>query len=403
MRFIHILRQYMKGIRILAFVLSLLMLWAIICGIAAYGKVQSIRNDLNIVASAVPENAYLLSYFFNMGLQTGQSYTKKAIDALEANPAVDEVLSVSVANPVSYEGNAISIVLYEPELINFFPGLKKSGIDFEDCPDGCILGSKLFNSLDAGDTVNLSFSGSEALFTVAGHIQNPYRHLTLSISSSSPLAGDLFVEGDTIIMQSTPAVLAQLETLAKRIEYDSNLIVIFKDNTTDEEQIAILSGIASAYRYFPFKEVIANTEQKVNETLRRELPQPAFLAIMAFISFLSILILVIKKKGKNIAVFYLCGYSKSKCAMLMFAVSQVFLFFPILLSTLFVMIWPRINWRFMRGSLFALRSFLETITINTSCMWVVLWYYLIATLCAVAITVATMSKHTPTTYLREEL
>lgn len=403
MRLIHILHHYMKGIRLLGFVLSLLMLWAIICGIAAYGKVQSIENDLNIVASADLENAYLLSYFFNMGLQTGQSYTKTVVDALEADPAVDKVLSVSVANPVSYKGHGISIVLYEPELLDFFPELKKSGIDFKDCPDGCILGSKIFNSLDTDDMINLSFSGNEYHFPVAGHVQNPYRRFSLSVSSSSPLAGDLFTEGDTIIMQATPTVLTQLETLAKRIELDSNLIVVFKNDTTSEKQEAVLSSIASGYRCFHFKQIIANTERKVSETLKREMPQPAFLAIMSFVSFLSILFLIIKKKSKTVAVLYLCGYGQRKCSVLSFMASQVFLFFPILLSMLFVMTWSHINWRFMRGTLFALRSFLESVIINTSCMNVVLWYYLIMTISAVAVTVFGMLKHTPVTYLRRKL
>lgn len=402
MRFIHILCHYMKGIRLLAFVLFLLMLWGIICGVSAFGKVQNIRNDLDIIASADAENAYLLSYFFHTEQQSEKNRIETTVNTLKANPAVDQVLSIRVANPVSYAGTRISIVLYEPALLNFFPALKNYGIDFEHCQNGCILGSQIFGSLDEGDEICLSFSNKEISFPVAGRIQNPYRRLTLSVSSSAPLCEDLFREGDTIIMQSTPAVLATLEPLVKRIELDSNLIVVFKDNTTPEEQKAVLSADASAYQHAHFLDIISRTKQQVSQTLKKELPQPIALAVMAFASYFSILILVFRKKSKQLSVLYLCGCSQYKCGLIAFAASQVVLLFPVLGGALFVLIWPQIDWSLLGPKWFGLRTFVETITINTSCLWVVAWYYLITTLCAVAVTSVTISKHTPATYLRRE-
>ena len=403
MRFVHVLWQYMKGIRLLAFVLFLLMLWAIICGVVAYGKIQNIQNDLKIVASCEPENAYLLSYFFNAGLQIGASKTETTINALKENAAVEQVMSISVANPVSYQGTGISIVLYDPALLAFFPALADCGINFEKYPDGCILASRLFGSLNTGDTVNLSFFNKEKSFSIAGRLDNPYRQLTLSVSSSAPVAGDLFIEADAVIMQATPVVLEQLEPLVKRIEMDTNLIVVFKDGTTRKEQAAVLSAVASDYQHASFTEIIGKSKEKVRQTLIKELPQPLFLAIMAFVSFFSILILVFKKKSKSLAVFYLCGYSRNKCGLLAFAAAQVFLLLPVLFGVCFIAVWPQLNWMNLvqlAPQWYGLWALLETITVNTACLWVVVWYYLITTLCAVTVTVANLSRCTPVTYLR---
>lgn len=407
MRSIQILRHYMTRVRLLGAVLSFLMLWAIVCGVFACGRVAKIREELNIIASADPENAYLLSSF----IYSERDFSQTVADALEREPAVDAVLSVWVANPVAYQDLGISIVLYEPELLEFFPAVKQLGIDFEAVPEGCILGGERFGSLDTGDTVTLSFSGKEVQFPVAGRLKSPYRQLSLSTSASMPLAQDLFIQQEAVLMQATPAVTERLETLAKRMEMDKNLIVVFKPDALPEERQEVLSTTAADYTSAELSTIIANTEKQVEKTLKTELPQPLFLALTAFVSFFSILILVFQRKTKDLAVLYLCGYSKRKCGWLAFAASQVFLLIPVLLSILLILQWPHINWSYadlrwlepiLNTPEYTIIMLLEKYQIDSSCLWVVLLYYLLGTAGAVAITAAAMSKHTPETYLRGE-
>ena len=65
MKFISILRYYMKGIRLSAAVLSLMLLWALFSGVIAYGSIQRIYSDINLLQSERTENTSILMYFLS--------------------------------------------------------------------------------------------------------------------------------------------------------------------------------------------------------------------------------------------------------------------------------------------------------------------------------------------------
>lgn len=423
MKMIHILRRYMKGIRLSALVLTVMMAWAILNGVVVYGKVQNIGADIQILKSGAAENAGVLMYFptgedLTTGAHTEGAETLEKL--LEGEDIVEDVFTVRVANPVSYGESGISIVLYEPEMLAFFPGLKKYGIDFKNEADGCILASELFGGLHSGDTIELDFGKKSAAFSVAGRMTTPYRRIALSSAATNPYAHDLFSDGQAVIMQATDGVMERLNALARRIECDTNLIVAFAEDSTAEEREALIAAAAPGYLYFPLERLIENSEQEVAATLKEKLAQPIFLAVSSAVAYLSIVILTLKKKEKDTAILYLCGCSRKKCAAIQFAVFQTFALVPVLLNVLFILIWPNIHWEYghrwvleqalekgpdmMNEQLFftliSLFSYFETITINTSCLSIVFGYYLCAAAISLAVLAASMARHTPMTYLR---
>ena len=419
MKFIKILRHYMKGIRLSALVLTVMLTWAMLWGVAVYGKVQNIGADLEVLKSGDTDNASLVVYFPNESdLLSGDDgeYAQTVEAALEAETIVEDVFSIRVANPVSYGGEGISIVLYEPGMTEFFPGLKKYGVDFEDDPNGCILGSTMFGGLNAGDTVSLKFSGKTADFSVAGHMTSPYRRMTLSSSSTEPRASHLFKEGDLVIMQATDTVVEQLTALAKRIEYDCNLIVVFTEDSTAEERQQVLETAAPKSLCYSFNEIIENSEADVAATLKEEFVQPLFFAISTAVAYMSITILTFKKKEKDTAILYLCGCSRRKCTAIHFVVFQIFALIPLLINVLFVLLWPRIEWDYVPFMfrlkldygvtdelyfiIYRMFHFLESITVNTACLSVAFGYYICAAVISIIAVLFSMARHTPLTYLR---
>ncbi|MBP3304853.1 MAG: hypothetical protein J6L24_02685 [Oscillospiraceae bacterium] len=415
MKRISILRHYMKGIRLQALVLMVMLTWAMLWGVTVYGKVQYINADLSVLKSGDTDNASLVMYFPSQGdiLNDKEGEYAQAVEAaLESEAIVEDVFSIRVANPVSYEGAGISIVLYEPGMVDFFPGLDKYGIDFGAEPNGCILGSTMFGGLDTGDTVSLSFRNQPADFSVAGHITSPYRRMTLSGSSTDPRAGILFEDGGAVIMLATDEVMARLNTLARRITYNSNLIVVFTADSTAEERQQVLEAAAPKSLCCPFSEIIENTEADIAAVLKKELAQPLFLAVSAAVAYLSIAILTFKKKEKDTAILYLCGCSRRKCAILHFAVFQIFALIPAVINVLFVLIWPQIEWNYwplvlkypqyeaLHPILLRLFHFFKTVTVSPSCLPVIFGYYACAAVISVAAVAASMARHTPLTYLR---
>lgn len=416
MKFVSIIRYYLKGIRLSASVLSLMLLWAMLSGVILYGSVQHVYSDITSLQSDQTENTSILMYFSNLEqIQTGsfEKYTKSVEAALEADERVEQVFCVRVVNPVSYNEVSTSIILYEPEMLDAFPQLKKNGIDFSDSPNGCILGSKQFNKLKTGDMIELEIRNQKVQFPVAGRLDSPYRRLSLSVSSTIPRAEYLFSEGDVIIMQDTQQVMEQLAELDASVAYNQNLIVRFKEGLIPQEKDAVLSELANKYLAYSFEEMFENSNLFAENTLKQKVPQPLFLAITAMAAYFSIMILSLKKKEKDMAVLCLCGMSRKKYGTVVFAVCQLFVFLPILICIGFLLIWPEVQWNFsvlffstytasakLGSLLLRLGYYLDSITVNISCLPVVIVYYAVTVLISLGITIGSMARHTPLTYLR---
>ena len=413
MKYIRILHFYLKGIRLLAAVLCVLMTWAMICGVMVFGKIQYINADLAVLKQSAWERAFLLQYLTSTGSflsGADQASAQNLEETLEIEDTVEQVFTIRTANPVSYQGDSISITLYEPEMLAFFPELNNQGVDFTAFPEGCILASRRFSGLHSGDAIDLSFGSKQAAFAVAGHIDKPYHRLSLATSSTLPHVRLMFTEGDAVIMQASDKVLAQLSTLASRIEYDCNLIVVFKEGVSPEKQMRLLSQAAPDYIKSPFGEIIQNSEEDITRTLKSELPLPVFLAVSAFVSYFSILVLTVEKKKKNISILYLCGYSRKKCGVVAFSAFQIFMVLPVLLCLMLVWIWPGIDWSMlMHGDFtintksnipFYLYSILKNVKISEASGFVILLYYAISVVIAGLVSCISTAAYTPITYLR---
>jgi len=429
MKFLTILQKYLKGIRLSILLLALMMTWTIFIGITAYGRVEYILNDVKVLKSGNVDNAYMLMYLPTPeDLMTGADMDKAAQTEvlLEQEAIVEHVFSIRTVTPVIYEKENITIILYEPEMLAYFPGIKKLGIDFTDCPDGCILGSSLFNQLDAGDTITLNFSKNatapkKCTFPVAGHMTPPYRQMSFSQTSGAPVASNLFEESQTVLMQATDTVMAQLEPLARCIDHNTNLMIVFKEGTSAQEQEQLLSKLARDYSRTPLAEMIQNSEKNASAMLKEELPQPLFMTCASLLAFLSVTILIFKKKERDIAVLYLCGCSRRQYALLTFTVFHLFALLPVILNIVIVQLWPHLTWNI--NGLFHIRimSFLQeqgrvglTVSnifsefylalsksrLNATSLLIIGAYYLSTVAISLAVTVGTMKKHTPITYLK---
>ncbi len=420
MKFLHTLWHYQKGIRLASFVLALLLIWAIMAGVLTYARVQNLTTGLQILKSAQSENAY-----FSMHFSTGeeivsgedQEMAKDLEKALEAEEMVQTVFSIRTVNPVSYDGTGLSITLYEPEMIEFFPALKQLGIDFSREPDGALLGSPIFSGIKAGDTVTLHFAKQAnnpkpQTFPVAGNLPAPCQRMTLSSANTALSALGLFKEGEAILMQSTEQVMEKLKGYARRVDYDCNLIVVFKEGYAEEDCRALLSKLAPSNMTLSLGEVIENSEIAASNTLKQHLPQPLFLAISSLFAYFSILILNFKKKERELSIVYILGGSRKKCAMLSLAHFLSCAAVPLLLSSLLVLFWNNLEkWLQYLKRFFDVASptyqLLHRLMLQTNidgigpaCLIIVFAYLLVTAGIALVVTFGAMAKHTPLTYMK---
>ncbi len=417
MKFLYILRHYQKGIRLSSLMITLLLIWAMLAGVLAYAKIQNVTAGLEILKSAPSNHTYVSMHFttadeFMSG--SDQDEAKALEQMLEKEEMVDTVFSVRTINPVAYKGEKITVTLYEPQMLNYFPKLKQIGIDFSQAPNGVILGSTLFSGIEAGDEITLNFSMQASspkarTFPVAGNLRAPYQKFSLATSSTAPVAADFFVAGDTVIMQATDQIMEQLDGAARRVEHNCNLIVVFKEGYEEDACRALLKKLAPKNSEISLASVIRNTEEAVSYSLREQLPQPLFLAVSSLFAYLSVLILNYKKKEKELSVLYLLGYSRRRCATLSLVQFMCYALPAMAVSSAVILFWPTLEWQLdalvqrsvgsqLYPKLMALNTLVGGYTIGVPCLTVVAAYLVITVGVAFGVAVGTMMRYSPVAY-----
>lgn len=421
MKFLQTLHQFRKGIRLHSFVLAVLMTWAMLCSIVVFGRIQYYSADLDAVSGTDTENTYLL-----LGSPLKEESLSAAETTLMADPLVKAVYSIQAVELLFYEGRPVEVYLYQPEMVEAFPKLKDLGIDFSADPNGCILG-KLFHS---GNEITLTSEKGEAVFPVAGRLTSPYRYLALTECYSDygnfpngPALGDLFRDTPAILLPQTREVMEKISALEPITRTPANLLVTFHSGSSTEAQEALLDGTNLASNYiFPLAELTDAALAQRSETLKLELPQPLLLAVTSMVAYLSMTVLILQKKQPALAQMYLCGASRRRCGAVVFTAIQLICLFPVICSTAFILIWPRLywpalhplnvavnghftQWLYNQPGLVSLWSSLyrflgSTVTIRPSCLLVVLGYWLLTAAISLALTIGFMKKHTPLTYLK---
>ena len=320
MKFLHLLRMYFRGIKGSATILAFMMTISMLIGVLTYSRIQYITSEFNVVNSATIPDAYYVEYFYSIkDYKDGEisNTTETTIKELEEHPSVDNIYPIKVVNPLTYEGYSISIVLYEPGMVEAFPALQALGIDFSSNQNGCVLGSKIFSGLNQSEEVTLEFYRPEThteSLEIASHLKYPYKYLSLSTSNTTVTAKDLFFSGDVILMQSTDEVMSKLEGIAE-IECNSNFILSLKNDLGEDEKQAVLNEIKKNAKVFPLDEIVDKSEETVTKQIKMIAPRPIFLLLSAIIAYFSNVILTVIKKEKELAIFYLCGGSKNICIL----------------------------------------------------------------------------------------
>ena len=418
MKLIRILRFYTKGIRLYGLVLAIMMTWAMFCGIGVFAQVREVTAKAEVLKSAKTGNTYLLESFSPLPGTTDDSLKPEEIEAaLEQSELVKTVLTIQSIPRVEFQGAAVQVLLYEPEMVAFFPGLERLGIRFSGKAPSVVLCGERFSGIAKGDTVTLSFAKGEGSFRVADVAKNFY--LNLSRTTVPPGADVLFSQEEAILLQATEQTMAKLEGLLQRTQYQRNLVVVGREGVSSQALEQLMEQVAPSYLFFSLDQISENAQTQVRETVGEELALPVFLAVTSLVAYFSVLVLTIKKKQKETAVIYLCGGSRLHCATMTFLTAQLYLLVPVVLGLVLAWGWQVVDWNalYMRALRWgfdynpdsAMSTFLvmralplvrmlKEMHIVPACMWVVLWYYLGATVIALGVTVLSMAKRTPAVF-----
>ena len=392
MKFLRRIHFYTRGIRFSLLILTIMMTVSMLAGIVVVGRIQYIRYHYDIIAGTTGDPNRL--YYFmqnNFFLSSGENM--EWIASLREDPAVEGVYPVYTVNPLTYtteEGETnISIVLYDPALLELFPGLD---LEFSD-PGGVILASKLFYDVSIGDSFELRFFHPDRLesFTAIGRMQYPYHHMGFNGSATKTTVNDLFTSGDHLMMLGTQENLEKLETLAS-VFPSFNFIFSISADATAEETEALMNRVARTGVMVSLSDILAQSKLEMEEKYREDLPMPVFLMVVSTFSYFSTLILIFKKKELDLAVSHLCGSKRGQCGATVLGTFGLVSVIPAGLTTVLVALIPVMDWL----SLVTMGECL----VDGWCVGLIGGYFLVSLLIAGTAVWLQMKNHTPLTLLR---
>lgn len=400
MKFYKLLHNYFRGIRGQAILVALVLCVTAFVGVYTSASIQYITDHYTVVNSCADKNLYYFTrlYTFDELSADPELLHKEVAQAVEAcgtSSVIEHIYTTQTVNLFKYNKKFTSIVLLDPKLMDVFPGLAHIGYDFSSDPNGCILGNKIFNDF-SGQTIKLSVAGggsNESIeLAVNGHISSPYMHMSFSRGGTKITVEHMFQDSQCVIALANEDLLAQLRSYNVTMRYDPNYIIEFSQSATQEEVAAALAALEAKGTILSIGELLEQTREELQDALKQKLPTPMFLLIAATAAYLGAVLLILRKKGKELAYYYLCGASRAQCVTVAVAASCIVSLPMLILNTLIVLLAPEYDWLRAGG--------LSELTVSSFDLAVVAGYYLLTVLISLVVTFVSMARNTPLTYLR---
>ena len=381
------------GVRIYAVFLSVVCLFTTFLGLRMFTMINNEAAEYRIVKSNTLGRAY---YFCDNG--SGFYFSPEQLKEYKAElreyTALDKFFTFKYGCDVVHEegGRLIygSIVLLEPGFYEYFPLLKNLGLDFSEDPDGCVIGSNYFKTERGEKLIEFKFwSGPNTQIskqiTVCGRLRYPYRFIYPSGGGTDLRINDIIKQGHIIIMQDT-------ESFKKMIGRESSTLNMFiltvKDDANDVEVEALLDKLETLGTVKSFDDMLTEARESLQTDIKNLLPRPLFNLAATLIAYLSMVVLLVRKKQKDMAVIYLCGASKGKIIAAMIGACCMVSLVPCLINGLLVIEIPRID---MEG----MNAFL-----TPDLIWIVVIYFAITVMIAAVSVAVSFAGRSPIENLR---
>lgn len=392
--------SYIKKVKWLVVALSIMMTFSILFGIFVMGQIQYLNSSFQIISntSLNPENIYYYQELLSTADIISGSYmyrdnSLRLMELLDKHPAIEKTYTIKIINPLSYNDYGISILLYEPEILTLFPTLSQLGIQFS-APTSCVLGSRLFNNIGIGDSINLTFKipiEHKESFTVSGRLSYPYQYMIYELSSTHITTDGFFQSGHIIIMQENNETEALFTEIAD-MRSGTNFFFTFSNEVTPAQIEDVLSILAPYGIITPLSEILSRSEPALREAYLKHIPMPLFLLIVCYFSYFSTLMLIFKKKEHHLAIYHLGGCSKKKCISIILQTFSIIALIPISISSIVVLSIPYLDWIGMID--------LSGYIIDSRCLLVIAISFLVTQLIAFVVTWSQFRNHTPLSLLR---
>ena len=393
MKVFYKIHSMFDGVRLQAVFLSVVCLFAILLGLRYFTVINNEAAEYRLVKSNSLGRAY---YFCDNGLEYYFSSAEldEYREALCEYSALDKFFTFKVGGDIMHyeKGREVwaTILLLDPGFYEYFPLLKSLGLDFSKNPDGCVIGSRYFNVERGKDQIDFKFwtgidKQTTKWLTVCGRLRYPFRFIYPSGSGTNLRINALLSQGHVIIMQDTENV----RELIGRDLYSQNMFILtIKDDASDEELQALIDKLETLGTVKSIDDMLAEAKESLQTDIKKLTPRPLFNLVATLIAYLSMVVLLVRKKQKDMAVAYLCGASKGRIMAAMIGACCLVSLVPCLLCAILLLEILKLDYT-------GLEAFL-----TPDLIWVAVLYFVVTIIVAAVSVAASFAGRSPIEKLR---
>lgn len=401
MKVIKRLIAFQHGLRIMLILIVVILTIVMFLGITSIATI----NDSLLEYRIVRDNTLSNAYYYAMTITEGDLHKGNIDEAfkenyfnIKQNAAVESAYTTPVANSITYNNGFYSILLYDPELIKAFPRLTKLGITFSGGSHECVLGSRVFNQLSVGDDFPAHFvygnNAADITLKVSGHVVSPYKHLEFGGSGTYLQASNLFQNNDIIIMQADEAMLNELSEISS-IMYYPDVLFTLKEGASETDVASLLKYLSLTGTVDSLDEIVARTRKNISNSFKIVFIRPAVLLVASMFAYFSLIVLMVRKKSKEMAVSYMIGARKKNFIIDMGAVCIIASIIPSIINALIILTANELDWL---GKI-PFYHFDGTF-VTPDLLWVVAAYFILTMVVAVLAVLFSMGRKSPLAFLR---
>ena len=453
MKKLRLIWSYSQGVRLAAMILLVVSCYALYSAVnvvrslkTAYDNYAFIRDaDLHAAYSFVnwnmPRNDEEWEQHDNFWLENGD---EKLFRSMKESPAVEALglrgiynqplYSIeyydpenpdAVPDPAIYfeDGSttnqyesAVLIHTINPGMFEFFPNLKEM-LPFKNPRGIYIVGDEVFKGVRAGDTIRCytptikemnmedpnvidSYPGFIAEFSVEGRYGLPFIMPCMSPGGTSAVEKSIVdrQEKPFLLMLDTEENIEWLSSIGfKQWHHDFSFYIRYKEDATKEEIAEVEAMYTPLGGLVSLEEVQKNLVSHLKDIFLDLLPGAILRTSIMLLCYVSLIVLTVKKKRKEIAVSYICGATKEKNAGMITALLFLVTVPAGLLNLLYIYLAP--NMRKLAKQHFD-PSFMHFVRDRIS-VYTVLGYFAVMLLLGWILVKATMGKRSPIVYFKE--
>lgn len=371
MKFFYLLWNHSRGIRTVAVILATVSFFSLYVTVQIAGKLRYAKAQYDFAAESALEDAYYFNAFglsasTPEGLKEFHDFIKKGgwddlLSELSEKEGVktlgyladcDKIAEKRFYNPMEPanipEGvTFISIKLISPGMLEAFPTLKEL-MPSTILPPPIFWETAFPTPKKATPSKGLLYQGRKRhpFFSPLNWQDGFPPRLPfpkVNVSSTNVNAEDIttVLEGPHIFLLDTPENAAALEELG--YGRSRGFFLEYTEGATDQQKGEIREFLAKYGSLAPTKDVKESLEKNFRERYIAQLPLSCLLLGVTFVTYISMIVLTVHKKGKETAVAYLCGASKRKNALLMTSLLFLVMLVPAILNLLYILFADRLG------------------------------------------------------------